>query len=313
MCARRSSLSGLSWGSSCTTMYAHIWSAYTATSRLRDLGTAIATATAAAAAAIVVTTGCSPSLRRASGSARPAATAPRATSRNGFPRRDEVGRRRDTRGQVMPDADIPSEIDLQGRKCAVTGAGGFIGQAVCTRLGSAGAEVAGLDVDRGCGSAGRGHRCFVRPLRHDRCGDSVRQALEGALARRPHRRSGERLGADRRLRARERRWDRERAGRRSRGGLRADRAHQLGRDMGIRAQHPSSTRTHRHGPAASPTSTPRENPIHSPSAAPAGARRSRSCAPATSTAPARRNGRCGRSKAIRSAPVRARREGRRHR
>lgn len=60
----------------------------------------------------------------------------------------------------------------------MTGAGGFIGRAVCTRLGSAGADVAGLDVDPGAAArvAGTG-ASFVQCDTTDR--DSVRRALEG--------------------------------------------------------------------------------------------------------------------------------------
>ena len=36
---------------------------------------------------------------------------------------------------------------FEGRKVAVTGAGGFIGNAICRRLAAEGAEVPGLDVD----------------------------------------------------------------------------------------------------------------------------------------------------------------------
>ena len=36
---------------------------------------------------------------------------------------------------------------FEGRKAAVTGAGGFIGNAICRRVASEGAEVLGLDVD----------------------------------------------------------------------------------------------------------------------------------------------------------------------
>ena len=36
---------------------------------------------------------------------------------------------------------------LRGRKAAVTGAGGFIGNAICRRLAVEGAEVLGLDVN----------------------------------------------------------------------------------------------------------------------------------------------------------------------
>jgi nucleoside-diphosphate-sugar epimerase len=38
-------------------------------------------------------------------------------------------------------------MDLAGARAAVTGAGGFIGAAVCARLAAEGADVAGLDVD----------------------------------------------------------------------------------------------------------------------------------------------------------------------
>ena len=40
-----------------------------------------------------------------------------------------------------------AEIQLDGRRVAVTGAGGFIGAATCARLSSEGAEVIGVDID----------------------------------------------------------------------------------------------------------------------------------------------------------------------
>jgi nucleoside-diphosphate-sugar epimerase len=42
-----------------------------------------------------------------------------------------------------------SEIELSGRRVAVTGAGGFIGGAACARLAGEGAEVIGIDIDPG--------------------------------------------------------------------------------------------------------------------------------------------------------------------
>ena len=44
---------------------------------------------------------------------------------------------------------MPSEIEISGRRVAVTGAGGFIGAAVCRALAAEGAEVVGLDIDAG--------------------------------------------------------------------------------------------------------------------------------------------------------------------
>ena len=42
---------------------------------------------------------------------------------------------------------------FEGHKAAVTGAGGFIGNAICRRLAAGGIEVQGLDIDPA--SAGR--------------------------------------------------------------------------------------------------------------------------------------------------------------
>lgn len=44
---------------------------------------------------------------------------------------------------------MPEEIRLEGRRAAVTGAGGFIGGAVCRRLLAEGAAVAAIDLDAG--------------------------------------------------------------------------------------------------------------------------------------------------------------------
>ena len=44
---------------------------------------------------------------------------------------------------------MATEIELSGRKAAVTGAGGFIGAAVCRRLVAEGCAVTGLDIDEG--------------------------------------------------------------------------------------------------------------------------------------------------------------------
>ena len=38
-------------------------------------------------------------------------------------------------------------MTIKGQSCAVTGAGGFIGRALCARLVSEGARVRGLDLD----------------------------------------------------------------------------------------------------------------------------------------------------------------------
>jgi nucleoside-diphosphate-sugar epimerase len=67
---------------------------------------------------------------------------------------------------------------LAGRRCAVTGAGGFIGRALCARLASSGALVQGLDVDRNAAErvAGAG-ASFVHCDTTER--GSVRSALEG--------------------------------------------------------------------------------------------------------------------------------------
>jgi nucleoside-diphosphate-sugar epimerase len=40
-----------------------------------------------------------------------------------------------------------AEVKIEGRRAAVTGAGGFIGAAVCRRLSEAGAEVVGIEID----------------------------------------------------------------------------------------------------------------------------------------------------------------------
>ena len=69
-------------------MKAHIWSAYTAASRVRERGAATHNAGGATATAAVLTAAGSRSRRRASGSARPAATAVHASARSGFPRND---------------------------------------------------------------------------------------------------------------------------------------------------------------------------------------------------------------------------------
>ncbi len=71
-----------------------------------------------------------------------------------------------------------AEQPFSGRRAAVTGAGGFIGSAVCARLAKDGAEVLGLDVDPGAGPrvASRG-AAFVRADVCDR--QAMRQALQG--------------------------------------------------------------------------------------------------------------------------------------
>src|SRR5687767_9311845 len=68
---------------------------------------------------------------------------------------------------------------LAGRRVAVTGAGGFIGRALCARLTSEGALVTGLDVDeslaaRVTGAGASFRRCDTTDA------DGVRGVLEGA-------------------------------------------------------------------------------------------------------------------------------------
>jgi nucleoside-diphosphate-sugar epimerase len=68
--------------------------------------------------------------------------------------------------------------ELEGRRCAVTGAGGFIGLALCRRLSAGGASVAGLDIDRGAAErVGDAGASFVPCDTTDAA--SVAQALRG--------------------------------------------------------------------------------------------------------------------------------------
>ena len=68
---------------------------------------------------------------------------------------------------------------LAGAACAITGAGGFIGQKLCRRLTAEGATVRGLDVD-----AGAAERVSAAGAEFERCDTtdraSVRSGLEGA-------------------------------------------------------------------------------------------------------------------------------------
>jgi nucleoside-diphosphate-sugar epimerase len=69
-------------------------------------------------------------------------------------------------------------VELESRQCAVTGAGGFIGRALCTRLAGAGASVAGLDVDpQAAGRVAGTGASFVQCDTTDPV--SVARALEG--------------------------------------------------------------------------------------------------------------------------------------
>jgi nucleoside-diphosphate-sugar epimerase len=70
-------------------------------------------------------------------------------------------------------------MEIQGRKVAVTGAGGFIGAAVCRRLSAAGAEVIGLELD--AAAAGRAHEAGAEPRIADvTVAAATREALEDA-------------------------------------------------------------------------------------------------------------------------------------
>jgi nucleoside-diphosphate-sugar epimerase len=68
---------------------------------------------------------------------------------------------------------------LEGRSCAVTGAGGFIGRAVCARLRSDGASVRGLDLDDSAAERIAGAGATFRPCDVSDAA-SVRDALDGA-------------------------------------------------------------------------------------------------------------------------------------
>ena len=72
--------------------------------------------------------------------------------------------------------------DGVGRRVLVTGAGGFIGRALCARLTSEGALVTGLDVDeslsdRVTGAGATFRRCDTADA------DDVRSALDAELVR----------------------------------------------------------------------------------------------------------------------------------
>ena len=53
---------------------------------------------------------------------------------------------------MADDKRATGEIRIEGKRVAVTGAGGFIGLATCARLASEGAEVIGVDIDPGLAS-----------------------------------------------------------------------------------------------------------------------------------------------------------------
>jgi nucleoside-diphosphate-sugar epimerase len=68
---------------------------------------------------------------------------------------------------------------FESRTAAVTGAGGFIGEAVCRRLVAEGAEVRGIDVDAGAASrVGAAGAAFVEADVAE--SEAMREALEGA-------------------------------------------------------------------------------------------------------------------------------------
>jgi nucleoside-diphosphate-sugar epimerase len=67
-------------------------------------------------------------------------------------------------------------MDLPGARTAVTGAGGFIGEAVCARLAGEGADVVGLDVDSGAAA-----RVEAAGARFVRCDVTDPAAVRAAL------------------------------------------------------------------------------------------------------------------------------------
>jgi nucleoside-diphosphate-sugar epimerase len=102
----------------------------------------------AAQAATVVSVGI-PRRRLSNGTAMAAATTPAAAVRTAV-RSSGLGvdRRRfpGTAGEYR-FAVVSGEGPFEGRTAAVTGAGGFIGGAICRRLAAGGAEVRGLDIE----------------------------------------------------------------------------------------------------------------------------------------------------------------------
>jgi nucleoside-diphosphate-sugar epimerase len=66
---------------------------------------------------------------------------------------------------------------FEGRRAAVTGAGGFIGEAICRRLVAEGAEVRGLDIDPAAGRIGAAGAAFVQADVAEP--ETIREALEG--------------------------------------------------------------------------------------------------------------------------------------
>jgi nucleoside-diphosphate-sugar epimerase len=71
------------------------------------------------------------------------------------------------------------ETEIEGRKAAVTGAGGFIGAAVCRRLAEAGAEVIGVELD--AAAAARAEEAGAEPRLADVTDpEATREALRDA-------------------------------------------------------------------------------------------------------------------------------------
>ena len=77
---------------------------------------------------------------------------------------------------------MPPPVDLNGKRLAVTGIGGFIGSAVCRRAREAGAEVVGLDRDAAAAERARlsGAEKVITASLSDR--RALERALEGADA-----------------------------------------------------------------------------------------------------------------------------------
>src|ERR1700716_436894 len=134
MCTRRSSASGSSFGIWYAATYAHICRTQVATSRPGERRTVTNRANGAAAAGLRSEGTASLAWRRISGHATPPATPARATARMAL----------DVR---KADPSICTGMELAGTRVAVTGAGGFIGGALCRRLTAEGADVLGLDID----------------------------------------------------------------------------------------------------------------------------------------------------------------------
>src|SRR4051812_15851876 len=114
----------------------------------------------------------------------PAQTAPQATARRARARthghHSGGGRGQTDRRRAVPLAIVPAvKESLAGTRVAVTGAGGFIGRALCERLHAEGALVTGIDVDDSLAGRVRAARAEFRPCDTSDA-DGIRAAMDGA-------------------------------------------------------------------------------------------------------------------------------------